>query len=91
MVKIWFHEKDCLACEARSVCTRRKDGARELTLYDRDPYQTQQKNRARQASEAFKEQYAKRSGIEGTISQAAFALGLRRTRYRGRLRPIFNI
>ena len=90
MVKIWFHEKDCLACRARPVCTRRKDGARELTLYDRAHYQTQQWARERQASVAFKEQYAKRSGIEGTISQAAFALGMRRTRYRGQAKTHFQ-
>lgn len=90
MIKIWFHEKDCLACRARPVCTRRTDGARELTLYDRAHYQTQQQARARQASEAFKQAYAKRSGVEGTISQAAFALGMRRSRYRGQAKTHFQ-
>jgi transposase len=39
--------------------------------------------RERQQTEAFKERYKRRAGIEGTISQAAYALGMRRTRYRG--------
>jgi transposase len=39
--------------------------------------------RERQQTESFKELYKRRAGIEGTISQAAFALGMRRTRYRG--------
>ena len=90
MVKIWFHEKDCLACKARPVCTRRKNGARELTLYDREHYETQTKARAREESAEFKEVYALRSGAEGTISQAAFALGARRSRYRGQLKTHFH-
>ena len=39
--------------------------------------------RERQQTEAFKERYKRRAGIEGTMSQAAYALGMRRTRYRG--------
>jgi transposase len=36
-----------------------------------------------QTTEDFKERYAKRAGIEGTISQASYALNMRRARYRG--------
>ncbi len=36
-----------------------------------------------QHSDAFKQRYKKRAGVEGTVSQAAFSFGLRRTRYRG--------
>jgi transposase len=32
---------------------------------------------------SFKALYKSRAGVEGTISQAVFALGMRRTRYRG--------
>jgi transposase len=39
--------------------------------------------RQRQQTQEFKDQYALRSGVEGSISHAAFTLGLRRTRYRG--------
>ncbi|MCA9947802.1 MAG: transposase, partial [Anaerolineales bacterium] len=39
--------------------------------------------RQRQETKAFKEAYATRAGVEGTISQAAYALEMRRTRYRG--------
>src|SRR5262245_19790759 len=39
--------------------------------------------RERQQTDPFKACYKRRAGIEGTISQAAFALGMRRTRYRG--------
>ena len=39
--------------------------------------------RARLTSEAGQRLYAQRQGIEGTISQAVRAFGLRQTRYRG--------
>ena len=39
--------------------------------------------RERPQTDAFKALYKSRAGIEGTISQAVFALGMRRTRYRG--------
>ena len=39
--------------------------------------------RQRQKTDEFWEQYAKRAGVEGTISQGTGAFGLRKTRYRG--------
>jgi transposase len=36
-----------------------------------------------QQTEAFKKEYAKRAGVEGTISQAIRAFELRQTRYIG--------
>jgi transposase len=39
--------------------------------------------RERQTTEAFKEQYALRSGIEATLSQGIRAFELRRSRYVG--------
>jgi len=39
--------------------------------------------RQRQATAEFAAQYARRAGIEGTISQAVRAFGLRQARYRG--------
>ena len=39
--------------------------------------------RQREHTEEFKESYAKRAGIEGTISQGVRAFGLRRSRYIG--------
>ena len=42
-----------------------------------------QNARDRQKTVEWKQTYATRAGVEGTISQAAFALDMRRTRYRG--------
>ncbi|MGK7899594.1 MAG: transposase [Xenococcus sp. (in: cyanobacteria)] len=43
-------------------------------------YKQLEKNNAPQE---FKEQYSKRAGVEGTISQGTRTFGLRRCRYRG--------
>lgn len=42
-----------------------------------------QSARLRQQTDAFQEEYMKRAGVEGTISQAVQALTMRRSRYRG--------
>ncbi len=42
-----------------------------------------QEARQRQETEEFATQYARRQGIEGTLSQGVRAFGLRRARYRG--------
>jgi transposase len=39
--------------------------------------------RRRQTTAEFREQYATRAGVEGTISQGVQVCGLRRSRYRG--------
>ena len=77
---------DCQACPSRCRCTRSKGtrnrpGSREITLAVQEEHEMLQQ--ARQQTEAFKERYTKRAGVEGTISQAASALSMRRCRYRG--------
>lgn len=82
-IQVQFDKTDCLACADRSRCTRSQGKPRQLTLLPQAQYLALTAARERQSTEAFKEEYAVRSGVEGTISQAVFALGLRRTRYRG--------
>ncbi len=78
-----FSEKDCLACQARPLCTRSKQAGRQLTVLPPAEYQALQAARERQKGESFKQLYQLRAGIEGTISQAVRALSVRRARYRG--------
>jgi transposase len=40
----------------------------------------------KRTTEAFKMRYAKRAGIEGTISQGTRSFGLRRSRYMGHMK-----
>ena len=82
-IQVLFHKQDCTGYAVRSRCTRSATAPRELTLHLKAQQRALQAARERQQTEPFKEIYKCRAGIEGTISQAAFALGMRRTRYRG--------
>ena len=85
VIKVKFRKTECTACPARALCTHNtKENRRTLTiLAPQAYYEAQQTARQRQQTTEFKAQYAVRAGVEGTISQATFALHARRTRYRG--------
>jgi transposase len=81
---VQFSRKDCRACPTRAACTRaQQHKARSLQLPPQEQYEALQARRAWAASAEGKRQYARRAGIEGTLSQGVRAFGLRRTRYRG--------
>jgi transposase len=79
----YFSAQDCLACPARPHCTHSKTAGRQITVLPETQLQALQAARQRQKTEAFKQLYQARAGIEGTISQATNALQVRRARYRG--------
>ena len=81
IVRFVFREADCSACLAKVKCTQGK--ARYLSLLPQKQHETLQAARQRQETGTFKEAYARRAGVEGTISQAVYALTMRRSRYRG--------
>ena len=81
---VQFPKRACAACEARPRCTRSEAAPRSLGLHPRAEHEAMAAAREHQKTAAFKERYKARSGVEGTISQAVFALGMRRARYRGR-------
>jgi transposase len=83
IIQVMFRKQDCARCAVRSRCTRSTTGPRELTLHPKAQQLALQAARAHQQTAPFKEAYKRRAGIEGTLSQAAYALGMRRTRYRG--------
>ena len=79
-----FSPTDCRGCPSHAWCTRAKAGARMLSFHT-DPlqYQALQQARLRQKAPDFKAKYAKRAGIEGTISQGVRGFDLRHARYKG--------
>ena len=84
VIHIKFSPADCLACPCRSLCTKAKSGARMLTLRPQHQhYLALQQARERQTTATFKEEYARRAGIEGTIAQGVHGFDLRRSRYIG--------
>ena len=88
--QVSFYRKDCAACGVRERCTRSTTEARGLTLHPKAQHLALQAARERQHTERFKADYKRRAGIEGTMSQAAFAFGMRRTRYRGLKKTHFH-
>lgn len=84
VIHIKFHPNDCHACPSRACCTQAKAGARMLALHP-DPMQHQAlpQARLRQKAPDFKAKYAKRAGIEGTISRGVRGFDLRHARYVG--------
>jgi|SRR5262249_40036642 len=81
-IQTQFQRVDCQVCPVRTQCTRNKK-ARQVTFPPQRESQALQIARQRQKTQDFKDRYAIRAGIEGTLSQAVVALGMRRTRYRG--------
>jgi Transposase DDE domain/Transposase domain (DUF772) len=82
VVIIRFGLAACRACPVRAQCVA-SGRERVLRLRRREEYEALWAARQRQATPAFKEQYAARAGVEGTISQGVHRCGLRRSRYIG--------
>src|SRR5262249_50105798 len=73
MVGIHFAAAGCQACPARPKCTRAKAGYRSLLLQSREEHEAIREARRRRETEGFKADYARRAGIEGTLSQGVRA------------------
>ena len=82
VINIRFAHTDCAACPQRSHCVS-SSRSRALTIRERPAYEAAVSARERQKTDEFKQSYAKRAGIEGTLSQGVRMGDLRRTRYIG--------
>jgi transposase len=83
-IQVRFSTQDCGGCAQRACCTHAKPPqARTIKLHPRPQYEALQATQAWYAREEGQRQYARRAGVEGTLSQGVRAFGLRRTRYRG--------
>jgi hypothetical protein len=80
VIKVKFSAKDCGACPRKANCTR--GTRRTVTIRPREQYETLAAARLRQTTAQFKEDYGKRAGVEGTISQGVRACGMRRNTFR---------
>lgn len=85
VIKIKFSSTDCRPCPSRELCCRSKKryARRSITVRTEAEYYALRAARERESTVEFKKEYAKRAGIEGTISQGVRAFGLRRSRYIG--------
>jgi DDE family transposase len=81
VVKIKFAQQDCQPCPSRRACTRAT--RRTITVRPQEQFLSLQAARSREQTNWYQMEYAKRAGIEGTLSHAVRACGLRRARYVG--------
>ena len=80
-IYIRFANADCGPCPCRAQCTKAPRWS--IAIRPRARYEALQARRALQETETFAAEYARRAGIEGTISQGVRAFGLRRAQYIG--------
>ena len=85
-IYIRFSAADCGPCPSRAKCTRSeaKHPRRSIAVRPQAQYEALQERRVFEESEEYAREYARRAGVEGTISQGIRRCGLRRSRYLGR-------
>ncbi|MEM9507557.1 MAG: IS1182 family transposase [Cyanobacteria bacterium P01_E01_bin.35] len=83
VIKIKFSTVDCSVCPSLHLCTRSQRKRRTVTIRPELQYKALQLARQRESTSQYKEEYARRAGIEGTLSEGIRAHGLRRARYIG--------
>ncbi|MEH0630511.1 IS1182 family transposase [Streptomyces stelliscabiei] len=81
-IVITFSVLTCRDCPLQKQCTTSKTGRRMLTLRPEELHENLARARAEQKTDTWKNKYALRAGVEGTINQA-LNTGIRRARYRG--------
>lgn len=85
VIHVQFRAADCQPCPSRARCTRSRSKyqGRVLAVMPRPEHEALAVARAREGTTEGKRLYARRNGIEGTLSQAVRTFGLRRARYLG--------
>lgn len=84
VIRVQFSVNDCRPCPVRAQCINSPTAQRrELRLRQHDEHHALRAARAEQQTDAWKERYKIRAGVEGTIAQGIHRCGLRRSRYRG--------
>lgn len=83
VIHVRFAKQTCSSCPMREHCVKSPGKARDLSLRPRMEFEALQQARHRQKTDEWKQQYAARAGIEGTISQRVRRCDLRRARYIG--------
>ena len=84
-IYIRFSTADCGPCPSRPRCTRStaQRPRRSIAVRPHAQDEALRQRRDREASRDYAREYARRAGIEGTISQGVRRCGLRRSRYVG--------
>ena len=82
-LKARFARQDCTPCPLRARCISAGAHGRQLAFLPEPQQRALDAARARQDTDEGRALHNVRAGVEGTLSQAVRAFGLRRARYRG--------
>lgn len=82
-IVVRFSVEACQRCPVRPQCTRSIRTGRQLMLRPRDIHEAVEQTRTEQTTDEWKQRYAVRAGVEGTIHQAVTTTDIRRSRYLG--------
>lgn len=83
MLVMRFDRDDWCVCPRPTDCTKAKSGARTLSIRPREQHEAIQAARSRQQTAEFRNEYARRAGVEGTFTQANHYSDLRHAGYIG--------
>jgi transposase len=85
VITIRFSLADCGPCPVRAQCTQSavKYPRRSITVRPHAQYEALQHRRREEATPEYVREYARRAGVEGTLSEGVRAHGMRRSRYVG--------
>jgi len=84
VVMVRFGQRDCLECAHRAQCVRSEGGrSRALLLREQAQHEALQQMRTEMTSAQGRQEYQKRAGVEGTLSQGIRRCDLRQARYWG--------
>jgi transposase len=85
VIQIRFSTTDCQACPSLRSCVRstKRSPRRLITVRTKDAYEALRARREREKTAEYAREYARRAGIEGTLSQGVRRCGMRRSRYVG--------
>lgn len=83
VIKIKFGMHDCKTCPSAAKCTRSQPARRTITIRPQAQYLALLSGRQREQSQEYRQEYARRAGIEGTIAQGIRSCAMRRSYYVG--------
>jgi hypothetical protein len=75
VIVVRFDVTDCRPCPVRPQCTRSTRNGRQLMLRPPAIHAVVEQAREEQETDAWKQRYAVRAGVEGTIHQAVAVVG----------------
>lgn len=91
IIQIKFCKRDCRVCALQAQCTRSNPPRRTIGVQPQARQLALERARTREQTEAFKQSYAQRAGVEGTFSQGVRCFGLRQSRILDRQKRICNM